>query len=246
MYLKIKKYIIVIIMPVKLRLDVDFLKPDINIADELLKLTDTPDSALIVREIHPKNHIHAYLDANLTCKPIRLIIRRMLVDGLPTPIISKKFSVNDVHSDWKGYKGYILKMEDSEIVYAGADVDVDELREYYKDVSKKNKSKKIMTDVLPHVEEGLSELGVYRSVCDYYLVNDMVMCKANINKIVQTILYRRDASFRNRMHLQMAREIEIDHIVQCQLEKEKVKGIVEKGGEEFLTNRQKALIDDPE
>lgn len=150
--------------PVKIRIDCEYLNVD-NAVPTILRLTDTPDTALIVQEHVPKEHIHAYIDANRTCKTIRKNLDKIL-----TSTGNEAKSVADNHTDWKGYQSYCLKgvPDKTSILHHGSSLpSLEELQEYYKKKSAKSPVKQIdnnTTEVINWIEKNNLPYETYKDI----------------------------------------------------------------------------------
>ncbi len=178
-------------MPVKIRVtNIDFT--DEQFIDLILSFTKQPDLAIIVKEHHPKDHYHVYLDSDSFSVPT---IRKRLSEVCSTKN-NDSYSVSTHHTDWKGYQGYLLKHEDTTILHCY--YNIDELREYYnKQVSKSKHSQKrteylaiynFVSDQVPEMER--TPRTVAKSILQFYLKEQKIFHKAHIAQILQTIWYQ--------------------------------------------------------
>jgi len=234
-------------MPCKIRVDCPFIKSDVDIVEFILKFTDVPENCLIVREHNPKEHIHVYLENNITVKTLRKNLNEVLTDTSN----KGQRSVSDNHTDWKGYKAYLLKYPNTDILYIGDDLNEEELRDYYHEVTKDTQKGKKYSEITK-IEKVLPETSTFKdtinAVIEYYISEKKIMNKAHMAQIAQTIYYTRRPQDRLTLIQGIALEADMGYILEEELEKEKVKKIIKDGNVEFLTNRQKKFVihDDPE
>ncbi len=234
-------------MPCKIRLDCPYIKPNIDIVEFILKFTDTPENALIVKEHNPKEHIHVYLENNVTVKTLRSKINELLTDTSN----KGQRSVSENHTDWEGYKGYLLKYPNTDVLFIGDDLDEEELREYYHSVSKDTSKVKKYTEIAK-IEQILptthSLKDTINAVIEYYIREKKAMNKSHIVQQASTIWYGNNPNYRLIFIQSIADEMELGHILHEELEQEKVKKIIKDGNQEFLTSKQRKMVipDDPE
>lgn len=174
-------------MPVKIRITKCNLTDD-ELVTTILSFTKNPDVAIIVKEHTPCDHYHVYLEDCLTCPTIRTRLAKIC----PTKN-NDSYSVSDNHSDWKGYRGYLFKHEDTTILHCN--YDIEELRGYYQE---KSKTKKYYTEYSEIYGYVMANCGtdlpdsrtIAKNVCNYYLEKQKILHKAHIAQIVQTIYFQ--------------------------------------------------------
>jgi hypothetical protein len=199
-------------MPCKIRLDCPFIKPNIDIVEFILKFTDTPENALIVKEHNPKEHIHVYLENNVTVRTLRTKINEMLTDTTN----KGQRSVSENHTDWEGYKGYLLKYPNTDVLFIGDDLDEEELREYYHSVSKGSSKVKKYTEIakIEQIIQPANTLhNTINAVIDYYIQEKKAMNKSHMVQQATTIWYSRNPQNRHNLLLSIATEMELDYLI---------------------------------
>ncbi len=199
-------------MPCKIRLDCPFIKPNIDIVEFILKFTDTPENALIVKEHNPKEHIHVYLEPTVTVRTLRTKINEILTDTSN----KGQRSVSENHTDWEGYKGYLLKYPNTDVLFIGDDLDEEELREYYHSVSKSSSKIKKYTEIAK-IEQILQPANTLHNtinaVIDYYIQEKKAMNKSHMVQQATTIWYSRNPQHRHNLLKSIAVEMELDHLL---------------------------------
>lgn len=177
-------------MPLKVRVS------KVNLTDEefvdfILALTTNPDTCIIVKEHTPKDHYHVYMEDCYSAPTVRDRLQKVC----PTKG-NDSYSVSDKHSDWLGYKGYLVKYENTTILHCK--FDIEELREYYE--SQKYKSSKfkrrteftkIINYVIAKCDPDSADLRtITKLILEFYLEEQKIFNKAHIAQILNTIWYQ--------------------------------------------------------
>lgn len=177
-------------MPTKVRIDSKYVPDEAQLVDTLLSLTKAPQNALIVEEITPKQHYHIYLEDTPSLPTVRTRIKEVL--QIPDSKKHNAYSVNDKHNNWPGYRAYLVKQEDTRIVY-NQTYDISELKSYYGEVSSKNiEGKKThIEEFEKYIENKKWEtpLDLATLVRKWYWSRKKTFHKADMARIVQTIWY---------------------------------------------------------
>ena len=172
-------------MPCKVRVSKIGLS-DIEFVTLILSFTTNPDKCIIVKEHTPKDHYHCYLEDCLTPPTIRDRLGKVC----PTKN-NDSYSVSTNHTDWLGYKGYLVKYEDTTVLHCKEDVE--KLREYYESKSTKVKVRTEYTKIYNYVSANSDEPDV-RDICKlvmkFYLAEQKIFHKAHMAQIVNTIYYQ--------------------------------------------------------
>lgn len=162
--------------------------------EELVKLflsfTTNPQTAIIVKEHIPKDHYHVYLEDCLSPPTIRERLRLVC----PTKG-NDSYSVSTSHSDWKGYQGYLLKYDDTTVLYCKQDIE--ELREYYESQSTNPKSGKRTdyTKILNYVvaktdPDSADSRTLAKLLLQFYIEEQKIFNKAHIAQILNTLWFQ--------------------------------------------------------
>lgn len=114
----------------KVRITVKYLK--ISKIEILERLKEISSTYIIINEFwddkgNPLDHIQMYIETEISERKLRTLVKSFLTEGG-----NKSFSMDNRHSDWNGYKGYLLKYDDTEIL--GASYSAEELthfKEYF-------------------------------------------------------------------------------------------------------------------
>jgi len=182
-------------MPLKIRIS-KLSIPEEQLVPTILSFTKNPDESLIVQEHEPKDHYHVYLaDPCLTAPTVRLRLAAMC----PTKN-NDSYSVSASTSDWLGYQGYLVKYEDTTILHQG-NLNVDELRDYYKKVSTSPDTQKrteytgIFNFVMEQIDTAntgkhISARDITVAVIKYYQKEQKIFHKAHMAQLVNTIYYQ--------------------------------------------------------
>lgn len=204
-------------MPTKIRIT-DTTLNDEDLVKLILSFTDSPDLAIIVKEHTPKTHYHVYLEDGYTPPTIRQRLRGVCSGG------NKSFSVSTNHSDWKGYKGYLFKHSDTEILHSN--YDENDLKEYYISKSSKSQQYTDYTKIKNWIESrGLCNYNdprsITKNVLKYYLEEHKIFNKAHIAQIVQTIYFEKHQDDENIISsivelagLESVEDCEVNHLRQ--------------------------------
>lgn len=184
-------------MPCKVRVTKVNLS-DEEFVDYILSFTTNPDTAIIVKEHTPKDHYHCYLEDCLTPPTIRERLQKVC----PTKG-NDSYSVSDKHSDWKGYKGYLVKYDNTTILHCN--YDIEEIREYYESQSAKSDKFKRRTEytqifnyvVAQSPTDSPDPRTITKLIMKFYIENQKIFNKAHIAQILNTIWYQmnEDESF---------------------------------------------------
>lgn len=181
----------------KLRITVKYLKiSKIEILDRLKEISST---YLIINEFwddkgNPLDHIQSYFETDLSERKLRTLVKSFLTEGG-----NKSFSMDNRHTDWNGYKGYLLKYDDTDILGSSyTPEEITHFKEYYKKVSKpKLKPRKEMK-----LENDLEEIlqimqnrddnkytikEILKTIIQYYKDNKKVIHLANINQLAWSV-----------------------------------------------------------
>lgn len=176
-------------MPTKIRITKINLD-DSEVVKLILSFTKDPDTAIIVKEHQPKDHYHAYLEQSLSLPTIRT----RLAQVCPTKN-NDSYSVSTNHTDWKGYKGYLFKHEDTTVLHSF--YDEGELRSYYDEVSNKTDKVKKYTEytsiynfVVEHLPDDYDLRVITKLIMKWYINHQRVFHKAHIAQLLNTIYYQ--------------------------------------------------------
>jgi hypothetical protein len=181
----------------------------VNLSDEefvelILSFTTNPDTAIVVKEHTPKDHYHCYVEDCFTPPTIRDRLGKVC----PTKN-NDSYSVSDKHHDWLGYKGYLVKYEDTTILHCN--YDVEELKSYYESQAVKSEKFKRRTEytkiynyVMANIPDGPPDLRtIAKMICEFYIEEQKIFNKYNMAQILNTIWYQindsKDESFLDSM-----------------------------------------------
>lgn len=177
--------------PLKIRLTCEHLNVE-NPVPTILRMTDTPESALIVQEHVPHEHIHAYIDCNRTIKTVRKNLDKIL-----TCTGNEAKALGENHTDWKGYLGYCLKgvPDNCSILHYGKSLlPVEELQNYHKKLAQKSPVKQIdnkCNDVLQWIEKNNLPYETYKDivclVLKFYVKRKMPINEKYVGQIAKTL-----------------------------------------------------------
>lgn len=198
-------------MKVKVRIDSVYVPDEALLVDTLLSLTGAPQDALIVEEQQPKKHYHVFLDETKSLPTIRNKLRTVL--QIPDSKKNNAYSVSDKHDNWPGYKAYLVKQDDTRIVY-NKTYNVAELKTYYGEVSSKNiNGKKTRLEEFEKFienEEWETSYDIAKLVCKWYRAKKQIYHKADMARIVQTVYYNsKNPDHLNQFHVQIVEEAQI-------------------------------------
>lgn len=179
-------------LPYKIRIDCQYLKEkdDLSLTLYIKSFSCNFEStAMIVRERQPKDHLHMFILSKLTDKTIR-----KKIDYLLTERGNKSKSVSDKHDNWAGYRGYLLKHKDTEILHLGTNYNQEDLKNYYLKVSKSVEFKKnssLITVADSYLKkEGIEWETVHQltqAVVLFYAHHHKLIHKARIGQLVETL-----------------------------------------------------------
>ena len=186
-------------MPCKIRVSKISLTDD-EFVQLILSFTSNGDTAIIVKEHTPKDHYHCYLEDCLTPPTIRDRLSKVC----PTKN-NDSYSVSTNHSDWLGYKGYLVKYENTTVLHCKEDIQ--KLREYYESKSTKVKIRTEYTKIYNYVvanspDDTPDPRTICKLVMKFYLEEQKIFHKAHMAQIVNTIYYQmnpEDESFINSL-----------------------------------------------
>lgn len=137
------------------------------------------------------DHIQMYIQTDISERKFRKLVKDMLSEGG-----NKAFSMDNRHSDWNGYKGYLLKYSDTEVL--GSSYTPEELnhyRDYYKKVSvasrPRSKANCILEndlqELLSNVKEQMNIRDIAKIVVNYYKEKQKVIHLANMRQLIWSI-----------------------------------------------------------
>lgn len=178
-------------MPLKVRVSKVNLS-DQEFVDFILALTTNPDNCIIVKEHTPKDHYHVYLEDCYSAPTVRDRLQKVC----PTKG-NDSYSVSDKHTDWLGYKGYLVKYENTTILHCK--FDIEELREYYESqkcksskFKKRTEFTKILNFVTAKMDADSADPGprnITKLILQFYIEEQKIFNKAHIGQILNTIWY---------------------------------------------------------
>jgi hypothetical protein len=177
-------------MKVKVRIDSVYVPDEALLVDTLLSVSGAPQDALIVEEQQPKKHYHIFLDETKSLPTIRNKLKEVL--QIPESKKNNAYSVSDKHNNWPGYIAYLVKQDDTRIVY-NKTYNVAELKTYYGEVSSKNinAKKTRIEEFEKYIEdkEWETPVDLAKLVRKWYWSKKQTFHKADMARIVQTIWY---------------------------------------------------------
>lgn len=179
----------------KIRITEKYLKiSKIELIEELKKISS---DYLIVNEYWDDKgnelpHVQGFIDVSQSERKFRALIKSFLHSGG-----NQAFSMDNRHSDWNGYKGYLLKYADTDIIGTsyGPD-DITYFKEYYKKVSKpkpKPRKDNILDNDLNQILSTIDLQGTYsileisNIVVKYFKDNSRVLHRANCQQLVWSV-----------------------------------------------------------
>lgn len=182
----------------KLRITVKHLKiSKIELMEQLKEISST---YIIVNEHWDDkgkelDHIQCYLETQLSERKLRALVKETLLKGG-----NESHSMDNRHSDWKGYQGYLLKYDDTEILGSSyAPEEITHFKEYYKMVSKPKpkprtemKLEQDLEAIMKIFEESEEEnkyevREILRLIIRYYKANKKVIHFANIIQLAWSV-----------------------------------------------------------
>lgn len=190
-------------MPLHIRLDHEALNPNVNLQSSIVKWCTNPSQMLAVMEQRSKSepeklvkkHYHIYVPENhLSIPTIRTRIREMCSEIATTSKKHNYYRIENVKISELAIQGYLLKFEDNEIIYQGSDVEIEiAKKEYQKKTIKKinEKNRVLEIEKFLQFEKTNTPVEIANSIRKYYHKNNMVLHKAEIVKLTQTIWYKR-------------------------------------------------------
>ena len=187
----------------KVRITTKYLKIE---KQEIIKvLKDISNKYIVVNEFwndnnNPLDHIQMYVETDISERKFRKFIKEMITEGG-----NKAFSMDNRHSDWTGYIGYLLKYEDTEILGSSyTPEEINHYRTYYKKVSVASRSRSKNIGLLENDLEQILEtidfekkytiMEIANIVVNYYKVKKRVVHKANMTQLIWSIDLRLDKS----------------------------------------------------
>jgi len=156
-----------------------------KIVETLLSISDN-DTAVIVEEHNPDDHIHAYIDTIVSIPTLRTRLRQIAEVG------NKGYSIGTAHHDWDVYIGYLFKHEDTTVLYQPEGFEVQYYKDKYANHQKEDKKYEETDKIVRYVESVKHDepRDIARAICDYYSKNNKPFHKANMAMLVNMIWYK--------------------------------------------------------
>lgn len=177
----------------KIRITSKYLADEkIRVAERLKEISE---DYLIINEFwndnkQPLDHLQMYVNTAVSERKLRALVKSCLTQGG-----NEAFSMDNRHSDWNGYKGYLMKYDDSVVLQTSyTKEELDHFRKYYFDVSapkvkfkKELKLEKDLEAVLELTRPGMCIKDILNVIIDYYKKNRKIMHLANINQLAWSV-----------------------------------------------------------
>lgn len=180
----------------KIRITTKYINTEKSEISKSLK--EISEKYLIVNEFKddkqkPLDHIQMYIESETSERKLRALIKSFLKEGG-----NKAFSMDNRHTDWKGYTGYLLKYDDNIVLESSYTLDeIEEFKQYYFDVSKPKpttrKELKLENDleiILQKCQfnQKMTIREILHIIIEYYKENKKVIHLANINQLAWSVM----------------------------------------------------------
>lgn len=159
------------------------------------KIRDISKDYLIVNELwndnkQPLDHLQMYVSTEVSERKLRALVKSCLTQGG-----NEAFSMDNRHSDWRGYQGYLMKYDDTVILLTSyTDTELEETKKYYFDVStpkpKPRKELRLEQDlelIMKMAKPNMTIREIIGLVIQYYKDNRKVIHLANINQLAWSV-----------------------------------------------------------
>lgn len=183
--------------PTTIRITLQYFDTNVNLVPTLLRCTDDPDNALIVMEHEPYDHIHAFINANVSEKPIREKIYK-LTSQKGNPVLS--VSPLKEKPGLQGFLSYLVKKPTTDILFSGKNIDIKALKAHYAKVTGAKSSKdNNISRILSYLEKNgaefstPAELGVH--ILSYYCSQNMPINRAFVGQLITSIYLKTNSQY---------------------------------------------------
>lgn len=173
----------------KVRIDKQYIRDNVNINDVLSQLSPTYErTGILVFEKEPKEHYHAYIEAEASLPTLR---KRL--DEVLTSKGNQAKSVSQSHHDWDVYKGYLFKYESTEVIHLGTQYEKEQLIKAYNQHKNTEDSGEAPNSIVVQLEcylkdkhwDSVKELGTH--IINYHIKKKKLLDKHYIGKLITTM-----------------------------------------------------------